>query len=371
MARRALASTLALLCAAAAASGEDPGEQAPETAARLASEATRERHAEWFALPVLFWLPETRLGFGATGGLHFKPEGATRPSSLFAVAVYTLEQQGSLDLAGEFYPRKGGLLAARIRAVYFPDSFWGFGPTSEADARESYTRRFAELQLSAEGSLTQYRLRGGVKLDLRGEDVGDLEPGGLLASGGVLGTGRWAAIGIGGTVTYDTRDRVQWPSRGSFAQLWYLGYPAMSGRATAFGRAGAEVRRFAPLPHGLILGGAAFLELAHGETPFTLVPRLGSTRFLRGYHEGRFRDNAAWAAQAELRVPVKGRLAATTFAAVGDVASSISRFWQAPPKLAGGVGLRWRLTGQGANVRVDLAAGDEGVELYVLVLEAF
>ena len=42
-----------------------------------------------------------------------------------------------------------------------------------------------------------------------------------------------------------------------------------------------------------------------------------------------------------------------------------------PPKLAGGVGLRWRLTGQGANVRVDLAAGDEGVELYVLVLEAF
>ena len=40
-------------------------------------------------------------------------------------------------------------------------------------------------------------------------------------------------------------------------------------------------------------------------------------------------------------------------------------------KLAGGAGLRFRLTDAGANIRLDVAASRLGVELYVLVLEAF
>jgi hypothetical protein len=70
-------------------------------------------------------------------------------------------------------------------------------------------------------------------------------------------------------------------------------------------------------------------------------------------------------------VPITGPLSATAFAAVGDVAHSVSALRLDTTKFAGGAGLRWRLTGEGANVRLDVAAGGEGVEFYLLVLEAF
>ena len=48
--------------------------------------------AAWFGLPVLFYLPETSMGFGAIGGVHLIRPG-TRTSSIELDAVYTLERQ--------------------------------------------------------------------------------------------------------------------------------------------------------------------------------------------------------------------------------------------------------------------------------------
>ena len=64
-------------------------------------------------------------------------------------------------------------------------------------------------------------------------------------------------------------------------------------------RLGAEVRGFLPLPRRIVLAGAAFGEETHGDPPFTLLPKLGSSRWLRGFREGRFRDRVAWAAQTD------------------------------------------------------------------------
>jgi outer membrane protein assembly factor BamA len=212
----------------------------------------------------------------------------------------------------------------------------------------------------------------GPRLDLRAERVDDVEPGGLLASGLVTGVGQFTALGVGANLTWDTRDTPLWATRGTFAQGWFLGYPStIGGGHELFARIGAEVRGFLPLPGGIVLGAAAFGEEMHGDPPFTLLPKLGSSRWLRGYREGRFRDRVAWAAQTEVRAPVWGRLAATAFLAVGDVAPSMGELRWDTIKVAGGGGLRWRLTDPGAHVRADLAAGAEGLELYVTLLEAF
>jgi hypothetical protein len=360
---------LALLCAATPR--DAPPTQGPVDVEREILQRSP-RETDWFALPVLFWLPETRLGFGAAGGLHFAGTGERRSSNLFAVAVYTLNRQGSLDLSAELWARSGSLLAVRARGVIFPDRFYGIGPeTSESDG-EGFTRSYAELGVSGELAVLPGRLRMGPRLDLRTERVDEVEPGGILDSGTVAGVGRFTAFGVGGSLTWDTRDTPLWATRGTFAQGWFLGYPStVGGGHEMFLRLGAEVRGFLPLPRGIVLGGAAFGEETHGEPPFTLLPRLGSTRWLRGYREGRFRDRVAWAAQAELRVPVRGRLAATAFVAAGDVAPSLGELRWDTIKIAGGGGLRWRVSDNGAHVRADVAAGSEGAELYVLLLEAF
>jgi hypothetical protein len=377
MLRRSALLVAALLLAGNAPPGPDePDPEAPvdpvaETATARAAEESRPGRTSYFALPVLFWLPETRLGFGATGGIHFHLEGAPRTSSVFVVGAYTLNEQGSADVAGDVYLRGGTLLSGRIRLVHFPDSFYGIGPDSSTDAREPFTRRYAQGIFAGEVPIVPRRLRAGIRLDLRTEEIRDVQPGGMLASGEVEGASGFSAVGLGGSVTWDTRDRPLFPGRGTFLQAWYLHYPASLGEHDEFSAANLEGRIFLPLGRGRILGAAAFLEETFGEVPFTMMPKLGSTRFLRGWREGRFRDHAAWAAQAELRVPLLDRVYGVAFGAFGDVAPDAASFSAQSLKVAGGVGLRYRLTPEGANIRFDLAVSEAGPEVYLLVLDAF
>jgi hypothetical protein len=377
-ARASAAARCALALAAIVLAGAGPDlrdSQAPEapvtgTVAAKPPAEPQPGGFSWFALPVLFWLPETRLGYGATGGVHFHLEGAPRTSSVFVVGAYTLNRQGSADIAGELYLRTGTLVSSRFRLVYFPDSFYGLGPTTSKDAKETYTRRWAQGIIAAEQPVVR-QLRLGVRIDLRAEDITNIQPGGMLASGSFEGTDGFTAVGLGGSVTWDTRDLPLYPHRGSFAQAWFLRYPESLGRHEEFSIAHVEGRYFHPLGSDRVIGAAAFVEEAFGETPFTLLPKLGSTTFLRGWIEGRFRDNLAWAAQTEVRVPIAGRIGATAFFAVGDVAHDLGSLRIDTIKVAGGYGLRYRLTPEGANVRVDVALSREGAELYVLVLDAF
>jgi hypothetical protein len=397
----ALAHLLAALLAATPAAPDAPGvaadapaaPEAPDAAAKPADPARRtagpnadaaplapsavagppEAHARtWFALPVLFWLPETKLGYGATGGLHQYVGGASRPSSVFGAAVYTLERQGSVDVAADVYVPSGALFSGRVRAIHFPDAFYGVGPGTRLAQKEAFTRRYVEAVVTWELPLPRWpAVRAGPRLDLRAEEITDVVAGGALASGAITGADGYSAASAGASVTYDTRDGPFWPSGGALAQAWYVYAPEALGRHRAFGRGVLELRRFLPLGGGRTLGLHAYAEGVHGDPPFTLLPKLGSTRFLRGIREGRYRDRLDWATQAELRVPVRGRLSAVAFGAIGDVAPSVRALTLAHPKVAGGAGLRIRLTDAGANIRIDGAISDAGPELYVLVLEAF
>ena len=59
------------------------------------------------------------------------------------------------------------------------------------------------------------------------------------------------------------------------------------------------------------------------------------------------------------------------FAAAGDVAPRWSALSLETIKAAAGGGLRYRLTDEGAHLRLDVAVSRFGVQFYLLVLEAF
>jgi hypothetical protein len=359
--------------APAAPAPDAPAAPAPEAPAGKVPQVVRDRERErsWFVLPMVFWLPETKLGFAASGGLHFGLKGAAHPSNAFLVLGYTVRGQGSVDVASELYLAGGALVSGRFRAVHFPDAFYGIGPETTLEAREELTRRFLELTLAADLPLLPGRMGAGPRVHARAEEVRDLQPGGAIAAGEVAGAPAFEAVGVGVGVTYDTRDLPLWTTRGAFAQASYLYYPASIGRNEGFGRGSAEGRLFLPLGRERTLGLAALLEQTHGETPFTILSKLGSTRYLRGIREGRYRDRLAWAAQAELRVPLAERIAAAAFGAFGDVGPDLRSLRADTLKVAVGGGVRFRLTDAGANLRIDVAASDAGPELYVLLLEAF
>ena len=324
----------------------------------------------WFALPMLFWLPETKLGVAGTAGVHFHVGRAAEASSAFAIAGWSLGGQGSVDLSSDVWLPRGALLTARLRAVHYPDAFYGVGPDTTLATREEMTRRFVESTLGADLPLLA-RLRAGPRLHARAEEIRDATPGGLVAAGAVPGADGFSAVGLGAALTWDSRDRKLFPRRGAYAHAYYLHYPARLGRNDGFGRGGVEGRLFLPAWRGGALGLAALFEQTRGETPFSLLSKLGSTRYLRGIREGRYRDDLAWAAQAELRVPIAGPVIGAVFAAAGDVGPDLSSVRARGLELAGGAGLRYRLTREGASLRLDVAVADAGPEVYVLLLEAF
>lgn len=345
-----------------------PGTGAGETAAAEAAEQP-DGGQYWFALPMAFWLPETKLGLAAAGGLHFHVSEGAGDSNVFLVAGYAMEGQGTVDLSTDVALAGGTILGARLRYAYYPDNYYGIGPSTSVEDRETLTRRFAEAILTADLPLVR-GLRAGPRLHGRAEEVNDVLPGGALAAGTVPGSDGFTALGLGLQATWDSRDAPLWPARGTWAQAWYVLYPL--GRNDGFGRGSVEARHFLSLGRGAVLGLGALLESATPETPFSLLSKIGSTRYLRGIREGRFRDEVAWAAQAELRLPLPHRFAAALFGAVGDVGPSLWELRADTIKPAGGVGLRYRLTDQGANLRADVAvSGEAGVEFYVLLLEAF
>lgn len=375
MARRA-ALAVAVILAGALRSGPAlalaPPPEPPESATRPPPTPAPEHGISWFALPLVFWLPETRVGFAAAGGLHFRLRGAERASSVFLVGAYTLNHQSSVDLATEVALPGGTLLTGRLRAVNFPDAFYGLGPFTPTSARETYTRLWTQGQLGAElpvGAGGQLRI--GPRLDLRAERNSDLLPGGLIASGAVEDATGFTAVGLGGSAVWDTRDVPLYPHRGAFVEVWYLHYPEALGRHREFSAGSIAGRWFHPAGGGRVLAAAAYVEQAFGDVPFTLLPKLGSSSYLRGWLEGRFRDNLATAAQVELRVPIWDRFGGVAFLSTGEVAQDLGALRFDALRVAGGVGLRFRLTPEGVNIRFDVAESTAGAQVYVLLLEAF
>jgi len=367
-----LAAALAALSLAALASSDRDAPEAPPVPepSVASSVAVHAGDEGWFFLPAAFWLPETRAGLALGTGRDYRLEGAPRASNVFVVGGLALGGQGSIDAATDVYLREGGLLTGRLRFVYYPDFYYGIGPESSKADRERYTRSFVDVVSTAEYPFIR-ELRAGVRLVARAEGISDVTPGGALATSGLPGLGGFSAIGVGPLVTWDTRDRPLWPSAGGFAQAFYVRYPSAIARNDGFGQGRLDLRRFDTIARGWIVGTSAVLETSDGAIPFQIMPKLGNSQFFRGYPEGRFRDRFAWAAQTELRVELTPKLAAVAFGAIGDVAPNLAALGPQHLKAAGGAGARWRLTREGANLRFDVAAGAEGPELYLLLLEAF
>jgi hypothetical protein len=345
--------------------------QSPEGEERATdSTAVDEQSADWLLLPFVSYAPETKLSGGGVVG-YYRPErpgGAA--SSVQATVTVTQRRQLIAQAAPELY-LNGGLWRVQgdLQAAHFPNSFYGVGGDTPASAEEGYTARYALVDLAAQRRLRP-NLRVGPRLFARLGTVTEPDSGGLIDRGVVPGADGGLTAGLGGTVFWDARNSLYYPTTGSYAEIGATLHSAAWGSDYTFGRVKTDLRAYRSVGPG-VLAGQVYTEAVVGTAPFQLLPLLGGSNRMRGYREGRLRDDVYWTVQAEYRVPLFWRLKGTTFASIGEVGPRIGPGLADDVEATVGLGGRFRFTEDGVHGRLDVAYSRTGIELYLSLGEAF
>jgi hypothetical protein len=365
-----------LLCAPALLGAQEPqGEAAPSDSAAARPGNTL------VPLPVLFYQPETKFGFGGLLSYYFwltdPPAVGSgerfQPSSLTAIAVYTTRKQIITSLDGELWLGDGRWrVLGNLELSKFPTKFWGIGNDTPDDAEEDFTPLLFNSLVEVQRGVGKGWFLGGLaRAGYR--QLREVEEDGLLASGSVPGSQDGGIIGLGAVVSWDTRDNTVYPRAGWYNQLRAVLYDGSFGSRYDFGSYTLDVRLYQSLfrTHVLALRGVGLAS--SGTPPFDLMPQLGGDRLLRGYFQGRYLDRQLLAFQGEYRLPVWWRIGAVAFGAVGQVADgwgdvAFDRFHASV-----GGGVRFLISPEGLNLRADYGWGFDvnSGGFYLSVGEAF
>lgn len=345
---------LGVAAALAAAGHADAQEAPPDSAVAHGSTV--------IPLPVLFYQPETGTGFGALVGYYFRPGARTTDtmpaSEITGSAIYTTRKQILLSLGTRLYLSGGALrLAAAADLTKFPTKFWGIGNDTPEEAEEDYT----PLTIGVGGEALREMARGwfvGGRVRVARRTLREVSDSGQLVTGTVPGSEDGTIVEGSLLLTRDTRDHTIYPRRGQFHQLAVFGAATALGSDFGYGGVRLDLRGYLSPGARHVLALRALGDARSGTPPFDLLPQLGGDVLLRGYYQGRFRDETLVAFQAEYRLPVVWRIGLVGFGEAGQVAPRVGDLALHGFKASLGGGLRFLLAPrEGVNIRADYGYG--------------
>ncbi len=324
-------------------------------------------------LPLAFYAPETRLGFGLGGAYTFFLRGQNpefRPSQVQLGLIYTLEKQILIYFPYELYAMSDKLyLSGEVGFYKYIYRYYGLGSDTRAADEEFYSVNFPRLIVRGQ-YLFLKNLYAGVSLQYDNYFDMEIEEGGLLSGDEVVGKQGGQVLRYGLTATYDIRDNVFWPTRGVLFKTNLERSSEGLLSEYSYSKLTLDVAGYRELWGEHILAGNVFYNGRYGEAPFFDLAQLGGPKKLRGYFEGRFRGDQSFGMQAEYRMPVFWRFFLVGFGGNGVVWDR--RVEESVWQWSYGAGLRFRVDkGNKVNIRVDYAWGKDSNGLYVTIGEAF
>lgn len=325
--------------------------------------------------PVVYYSPETRLAWGIVG-IHYFRLGNSQPNSRLSHyrfnLIRTQNKQSIAEINYELYlPGGRFLLDGQVKYSLYTDRFYGIGNrNSEAD-REDFKSRNWHLQLNMQRRWGS-NLFAGLHLEFFPLKVLETESGGLLAAGDIPGSqgGRLFALGLFGK--WDSRDNTFSTGKGTYCALFLNFFTKALGSDFTFTQLTLDSRKYFPLSATQVLAFQGVFKSGWGDCPFQTLPMFGGLNLLRGFYEGRYRDQSMLAVQAEYRRPLWGRFGFCGFAGAAQVQSkpgllSLSEFHP-----AGGIGLRYKFNRrENLNVRLDVGFASSSPAFYLTFAEAF
>ncbi|MBC3539706.1 BamA/TamA family outer membrane protein [Rufibacter sediminis] len=331
-------------------------------------------YRKWNIYPVLYYTPETQFGFG-TKLVHVRKSEGTlptdRPDLYSPTLVYTSRKQILTTLSADVW-RKHNRQHLYAQAEYndYPYFFFGIGNNSPDEAEEAYTSRTFNFFGQFEQAVYK-KVYLGARYEFKKETIPEVEPEGQLSQKSIIGSDGVIASGFGPVLMVDSRNNAYTPSKGVYHQFTALFFGKYLGGEDNFTRYKLDLRKYMSGIGPGVLAVQGLFTFVVGDAPFQYLSPLGGVNVMRGFLEGRFRDEDAVVIQADYRFPIKGRIGGALFGGAGQVSKRIQDFAADEFHLGGGAGLRYKLNKEGMVVRGDVAFSEQGMFLYFSFAEAF
>ncbi|MGY3053969.1 outer membrane protein assembly factor BamA [Pedobacter sp. UYEF25] len=349
----------------------------------LSNEKDTTRSASFLPVPSFGYAQETGLQFGVGAIYSFyvdRKDTVNRSSNFSTTATYSTKRSYNFSLLGDAWTKGNRYhILEEIRFKKLPFSFYGLGNNTNAADEDKLVQQLIKLNFDLEKNTAENTYTG---LSLGFEDYAfnDKITGGVLDSAkNIIGKQGGRVFYVGISQSYDTRNSNNYPTKGFFGRLTYQYAPNIFGAQNFEGsKIGLNMRDFLRLGSKLVLGGQGiYNNVLSKNTPFYLLPQLGSDEIMRGYYSGRYRDKNLLAMQAELRYRYNNRFGAVIFAGAGTVWGisefSLNTF---KPNLGGGVRYFFD-PAKGLSIRADYGIGEKRPNekrqngLYLSLGEAF
>lgn len=318
-----------------------------------------------------FYSSDSKFGVGlvAAGAYNTMPEDSmTKVSNMSLSFKATTAAHFELTLGGEhIFPRDTYRLNYEINFSSIDTKYWGIGyEMCSVDSNES---RYKYLASHAEAHFAR-RVGKAVY-------IGPLVTFDYVNARDYHRPWMWAGLpsrvfsySIGASFRYDTRDNLTAPKKGvyiKFDQSFSFGwmgnkYPFKTNELTA--------AWYGPLWKDATLATRLHWKVTWGKTPWSLMPYLGGSEFMRGYFEGRYRDKGAADLCVELRQHVWRRHGFVVWGGVGCVFPKITEINGHELLPNYGVGYRWEFK-KNVNVRLDVGFGKHEKGFFFNINEAF
>jgi len=336
------------------------------------------RKGSFVPLPVIFAAPENGVGFGALGIYLFKfdyDDTNTRRSNIQASFIYTTKNQILTNVQYTIFSNlEKYLFLGEVNYNVFTDFYYGIGQTTPNENEETVDYDLVSFEHRFLRKLRRHMFAGLEFRHFQRYNF-DREEDGLLETTEVAGFDGSVVSGIGPFFVFDSRDIVVNPTKGAYVEFSATYHGNYLGGEYTFGRYRLDARKYFKISkkkrHILAL---QFLgSFIDGTASFKQLSELGGDNTMRGYFQGRFRDQHLMAFQSEFRFPVWWRFGAVVFAGLGNVANDFSEFDFQNTKPSYGAGVRFAINRkENLNIRIDYGLGSDGnTGFYFNIVEAF
>lgn len=326
-------------------------------------------------VPLVFFLPETSFGFGATGISTFRKSEhtkQTRPSQVLYSAVYTLKNQLLLFVPFEFYGNNNdSRLKGELGYYQYFYNYHGIGAETSKNNLENYSVNFPRVEVNySKRLISNFYLGAGFNFDEF--DIQEIEENGILETTRPIGYSGGRKANFVALAFFDNRDTIFAPNSGHYFEVKFQHSLPSWISDFKYYRVDLDYRYYLKLAKKTVLASNLYWAFASNNAPFFDLPYISTPNRARGFDDRRFINYDIVNLQTELRFPLYKRFSAASFVSLSDIPKTGLGRYQNNLEFSYGLGFRYELRKESkARLRLDLGKSRDSFNIYFTVNEAF